>query len=381
MGDGHLLQAVDTNRDERFMREALALARRIPARPWPNPPVGALVVHGDEVLAGGAHEGAGTAHAEAVALAGLGDRSSGATLYCTLEPCNHHGRTPPCTEAILAAGIERVVCALRDPNPIAGGGVERLRAEGVEVTVGVLADDALELVWPYVCSDQFRRPYVELKTAMSLDGRFGPAGAPIGRPAYLTGEMARRDVHRRRRWFDLVLVGHNTARRDRPRLDIRLSPEPELGPLTAPEAGVVAGDGAPDAPLDRERWFVFHGDTAGVRVPADADGVPCRRRDDGTLDPRDVITAAASRGVQTILLEGGPRLAASFLAAGLVDRWVQYTAPLVLGDGPSWAGWPVDAVGSWSLHAVGRLGSDVCAVWDRPDLAIRREVLLAGGVG
>ncbi|MBD3219678.1 bifunctional diaminohydroxyphosphoribosylaminopyrimidine deaminase/5-amino-6-(5-phosphoribosylamino)uracil reductase RibD [bacterium] len=368
------------DRDEEFMLEALGLARRIPDRPWPNPPVGALVVRDGEVVGRGAHAGAGQPHAEVVALAAAGERAGGATLYCTLEPCNHHGRTPPCSEAILAAGIGRVVHAVADPNRSATGGAARLRDAGVAVRGGVLAAEALELIWPYVCSDQFERPYIELKTATSLDGRFGPAGATGGSPAYLTGEAARRDVHDRRRWVDLVLVGHGTARQDRPRLDTRLASEPPLGPSAPPLAGVVARDGGHDAPLDRDHWLVFHADTGPVHLAVDATGVPCHTLPGGAVDPRDLVGAITARGLHAIMLEGGPRLAAAFLALGLVDRWIQYVAPCVVGEGPIWPDWTAagDADG-WSLTRVDRIGRDVRMIWDRRDFASTLAILAAAG--
>ena len=161
------------------MSEALRLAALVEHRPWPNPPVGAIVVRDGEVVGRGAHQGPGTAHAEVLALREAGARARGATLYCTLEPCNHQGRTPPCTPAVVASGVSRVVVAMRDPNPkVAGGGLERLLDAGIGITLGVCADDALELVWPFVATGAFRRPFVWLKTATSLDGRFAPEARP-----------------------------------------------------------------------------------------------------------------------------------------------------------------------------------------------------------
>jgi diaminohydroxyphosphoribosylaminopyrimidine deaminase/5-amino-6-(5-phosphoribosylamino)uracil reductase len=356
-------------RDLRFMREALAAAMRIPTRPWPNPPVGAVVVRDETIVGRGGHVGAGAPHAERVALAEAGDAARGATLYCTLEPCDHHGRTPPCTEAILAAGIARVVYAVADPNPIAAGGAARLRGEGLAVEGGVLADACLDLVWPYVCTDQFRRPYVELKTAVSLDGRFGRIGSPPGAPFYLTGESARRDVHRRRRWVDLVLVGHGTARQDRPRLDTRLATDPDQGPTAPPAAGVVARDGGADAPLNAGHWLVFHDAAARPALSKDAEGVPCRVGADGALDPVDLVARCGERGLHTLMIEGGPRLAASFLAADLVDRWVLYLAPRTIGAGPTWPEWPASTPSGWSLTRSDRVGEDLRTVWDRRDYA------------
>lgn len=362
-----------SDQDARFLQDALDLAARIPRRPWPNPPVGAVVVHEGEVVGRGAHQGAGEAHAERIALAEAGPRARGATLYCTLEPCRHHGRTPPCTEAVLAAGIARVVIGIRDLNPPAGGGADQLHRAGLDVSVGVLGERCLELVWPFVASEAFARPYVELKTATSLDGRFGGVADPAGRPTYLTGEEARRQVHERRRWHDLVLVGAGTARHDRPRLDTRLVTAGAACPQAEPLAGCVT-DGnweAEPARLDRAQWLCFHPQDRPPdpsHLPAGAEPIACPAAAGG-VDPAGLLTVCQERGLQAIYLEGGPHLAAAFLSAGLVDRWVQYTSPLVLGGGATWpAAFAQDAAsGAFTLTRCGRVGDDLCAVWDRRD--------------
>jgi diaminohydroxyphosphoribosylaminopyrimidine deaminase/5-amino-6-(5-phosphoribosylamino)uracil reductase len=365
-----------TGTDRRFMREALDLAVRIPRRPWPNPPVGCVIVNDGEVVGRGAHLGAGAPHAERVALAEAGDRARGATLYCTLEPCDHHGRTPPCTDAILAAGVARVVAGVRDPNPPAGGGAQRLRTAGVAVTMGTLGESCLDLLWPFVCSDAFARPYVELKTALSLDARFGGVDDPAGRPCYLTSAPARRDVHRRRRWVDLVLVGHGTARHDAPRLDARLATDPADGPASDPAAGCVVSSVATDTRLDRERWLVFHPEGKNRHLAAGAEGVGCATTADGRVAPEAIVAACHARGLHTIMVEGGPRLAAAFLAAGLVDRWVQYHAPLALGDGPTW---PASVPCEVPMHLTEAepVGPDLRVIWDRLDVAAYRRRLAA----
>jgi diaminohydroxyphosphoribosylaminopyrimidine deaminase/5-amino-6-(5-phosphoribosylamino)uracil reductase len=355
-----------TPADHQHLREALGLAARIPRRPWPNPPVGCVVVREGEVVGRGAHLGAGEPHAERVALAEAGARARGATLYCTLEPCVHHGRTPPCTEAILAAGVRRVVAGVADRLPPAAGGADRLRREGLEVLVGVEAEACLEMIWPFVCSDGFARPYVELKTALSLDGRFGAAADPAGHPTYLTGDIARRDVHRRRRWVDLVLVGHGTARHDRPRLDARLAAHPDDGPREEPWAGCVVASAAADTPLARARWLVFHPEGKKADLAPGAEGVSCPTTAAGLVDPAAVLAACRDRGLHAVMVEGGPRLAAAFLAAGLVDRWVQYHAPRVLGAGPRWPE-VFAAAPDFTLTGCARLGGDLRAVWDRRD--------------
>jgi diaminohydroxyphosphoribosylaminopyrimidine deaminase/5-amino-6-(5-phosphoribosylamino)uracil reductase len=377
---------VPVDADARFLRTALDLARRIPRRPWPNPPVGAVVVRDGEVVGRGAHHGAGEPHAERVAIQEAGARARGATLYCTLEPCNHTGRTPPCTRAILESGIGRVVVAVGDPNPtVAGGGLEVLRDAGVEVEIDPrLADACLDLIWPFTCTDNFARPYVELKTATTLDGRFTPARRP-GRtdpgPVYVTGREALRDVHRRRRWVDLVLVGEQTARLDHPRLDGRLADAGDPCPAADPEAGYLDTDLSHDRGLNRDSFLVFCGEGAlalgAGDAPPGAELVGCAVSE-GRVDPADLLARAAARGIHAVMVEGGPELAASFLAAGLVDRWVHYTAPFVAGGG---ATWPADFsarlgpdTGIFHLTRVRRCGPDLCAVHDRRDF---RAVLAA----
>jgi len=354
------------------MTEALDLARRIPRRTWPNPPVGAVVVKAGEVVGRGAHHGAGLPHAEWLALREAGASALGATLYLTLEPCNHHGRTPPCTEAILRAGIARVVIGVRDPNPrVKGAGMDRLLGEGVEVTLGVGARECLELIWPFVASDGFVRPYVELKTAVSLDGRFGPRQRPNAAapgPTYLTGEDARREVHVRRRWLDLVLVGRGTAAADRPRLDTRLVPLDAACPAAEPLGGYVDTRLSLATGLRRERGLVFCAHDAPGEPPAGFEALRCPAGVDG-IHPAALLEAASARQVCAVLLEGGPRLAASFLAAGLVDRWTQYTAPVVLGDGVTWPEGFSAAGGGFTLTRSEPIGADLRTSWDRLDFA------------
>ena len=383
------------------MAEALRLAGRVPRRPWPNPPVGALVVgSGGEVVGRGGHEGAGTAHAEVVALQEAGERARGATLYCTLEPCNHHGRTPPCTPALIASGVRRVVIGVRDPNPVAAGGLERLLDAGIEVTLGVCAEEALELVWPFVVTEAFGRPFVWLKTATSLDGRFAPAERAERRPVYLTGERARHQVHVLRRWADVVLVGGATLRADAPRLDGRMVTADDACPACEPLPAVATSQPQVEGWAGR-RHVVFaprrggprendltqaslsgrrqapppritsaeapRGGETGPAAPALSPGTIVVECDacEGGVDPQSIVEAVASLGAHALLVEGGPRLAAAFLSAGLVDRWIAYTAPLVLGCGAGWPGREFGFGMEFSLTRVEACGPDVKAVWDR----------------
>jgi diaminohydroxyphosphoribosylaminopyrimidine deaminase / 5-amino-6-(5-phosphoribosylamino)uracil reductase len=355
--------------DREYMAEALRLAARIPRRPWPNPPVGAVVVQGRWVVGRGAHHGAGTDHAEVVALREAGEQARGATLYCTLEPCDHQGRTPPCAPAVLAAGVGRVVVAMRDPNPVSGGGLQRLREAGVDTRLGVLAEKALDLVWPFVATGAFDRPFVILKTATSLDGFFAPApeGRAIGRPFYLTGPEARREVHCLRRWCDVVLVGRQTMVADAPRLDGRLAGPDDACPDTEPlpayvDTGLSLATGWPRS------YLVFAGVQAAAgphRRLVEKNGgevVPCDELD-GHVDPRSLVARFHERGGHVLLVEGGPTLAASVLQHGLVDRWISYVAPVVLGSGVRWP--TGHGNGVFRLTRTGRIGPDAEAVFDR----------------
>ena len=358
------------------MAEALDLARGALHRTWPNPPVGAVVVRGDEVVGRGAHQGAGTPHAEPVALAEAGDKARGGTLYVTLEPCNHQGRTPPCAPAVVASGVTRVVVAMRDPNPaVIGGGCRHLRDCGVKVACGLGAAEALEMVWPFVCTDNFARPYVELKTAHSLDGFFAPPAATrtSAEPVFLTGEAARHDVHKRRRRVDLVLVGEGTVAADRPRLDGRLAAGDRDVPQDEPLAGYVDTDLSWTAGFDREQYVVFAGQSAAASpnlaaIAADGGRVVFCREREGRVDPADLVTQCRQAGWLSVMVEGGPHLAASFLRAGVVDRWLRYQAPVILGAGVGWpagflpAGAPDRA---FKLTATAALGPDLLTIHDR----------------
>lgn len=360
-----------TSRDTHFMSEAHRFARKLDARPWPNPPVGAVVVQGGEIVGRGAHHGPGTPHAEVAALDRAGDRARGGTLYVTLEPCNHQGRTPPCAPRVLASGVERVVVGVRDPNPgVAGGGVELLREAGLRVDVGVLARGCLELIWPFVVTEAFARPFVLLKTAASLDGCVAPADDPHGRPFYLTCDESLAEVHRQRRWCDLVLVGAGTVRADRPRLDGRRAAGGGWSPEQDPVPGCV--DARLDAaPAWRDDPFtVFTGPDADPAAAAalrdrGCTVIPCAARD-GRVDPADLLARAHAAGHRAIMVEGGPRLAAAFLRAGLVDRWVRFDAPLVLGDGRRWpADFRLEEAGAFHLTRATRSDRDALTIWDR----------------
>jgi diaminohydroxyphosphoribosylaminopyrimidine deaminase / 5-amino-6-(5-phosphoribosylamino)uracil reductase len=276
------------------LARAIELAREGGNRAHPKPTVGAVVVSNGEVVGEGATEPGGR-HGEVVALAAAGERARNATLYVSLEPCNHHGTTPPCTDAILAAGVERVVFGARDPNPEAAGGAERLREAGVDVEfVDSFEARAVNEAWRTWVTK--RRPFVIYKAGVTLDGRVTVPGE-----RWVTGEESRRLVHELRAEVDAVAVGGGTARADRPKLDAR----------------------DVETPRGQPRRLVF----SNGPLP---DGLDLELRT-GAL--ADELAELAKEGVQSLLLEGGPRLAASFLEADLVDKILLFVAPTLAGAG------------------------------------------------
>jgi len=307
----------------------------------PNPMVGAVVVKDGEVVGRGYHRGPGTPHAEAMALEEAGELSAGSTLYVTLEPCNHHGRTPPCTEAILARGVSRVVMAMRDPNPhVAGGGADRLREAGLRVEEGLLRREAAELNKGYLSLVLRGRPWLTVKMASTADGK---AAAPGGNSRWITGEEARRVVHRMRRECDAVMVGSGTAILDDPELTVRMVSLGKGRPprrvvvdsrLRLPLEGRLAMGGDPPVLVavaeghDRRAAEVLR--SRGVEV------LQCGNGD--MVDLHLLLRMLGERGVAHLLVEGGPRLVGSLFREGLVDEVVLFLAPRVLGnpEAPDW---------------------------------------------
>lgn len=297
--------------EEVAMRRALALAASPGVPTGPNPRVGCVMLDGNGATVGeGHHRGAGSPHAEADALARAGGRAGGATVVVTLEPCNHTGRTPPCAAALVAAGVARVVYAQADPNPVASGGGAALRAAGIEVAGGLLSDEAraLNRVWTFAVDHG--RPFVTWKFATSLDGR---SAAADGTSRWVSGTAARRDTHRLRGLADTLLVGTGTVAVDDPLLTVRDTDDRPL-----PEQPLRAVMGLRD--LDPGRRVLGE----------DAETIRLRTR-----DPHAALAELFARERQHAFLEGGPRLAAAFLSAGLVDEIVAYVAPFFLGAGAS----------------------------------------------
>jgi diaminohydroxyphosphoribosylaminopyrimidine deaminase / 5-amino-6-(5-phosphoribosylamino)uracil reductase len=315
--------------DERFMRRALALAERGWGQVSPNPMVGAVIVKDGSVVGEGFHAAFGDAHAEVAALAKAGGRARGATAYVTLEPCHHHGKTPPCTEALVAAGVARVVVAVRDPHDVAAGGADHLRSLGIAVDVGVLGDAARELNVAFLHAVRSDRPWVTLKLAVSIDGAVADHTRKTG---WLTGPAAREEVHRMRAQHDAVAVGMGTVLADDPALTVRDARAPRVPPVRVvfsrsgrlPVTSVLART-AREVPV----LVMAHDPDPAYEATLNEEGVE--------LIPAaslgEALRVLRARGIQSILVEGGARLAGSLLFEGLVDRLAVFTAPVLLGAG------------------------------------------------
>ncbi|MFI7491095.1 bifunctional diaminohydroxyphosphoribosylaminopyrimidine deaminase/5-amino-6-(5-phosphoribosylamino)uracil reductase RibD [Micromonospora echinaurantiaca] len=305
------------------MRRAIELAARGLGTTSPNPVVGCVLLDAAGAVVGeGFHAYAGGPHAEIVALAQAGERARGGTAVVTLEPCDHTGRTGPCSTALIQAGVARVVIAVPDPNPVASGGAATLRAAGIQVDLGVRAAEAEAGNVAWLTSMRRGWPYVIWKYAATLDGR---SAAADGTSMWITSEAARMDVHALRGTVDAVLVGVGTVLADDPRLTARNLRD---GTLAIRQPLRVVVDSAGRTPADaRVR------DGAARTWIATADEVGAGP--DGRVDLPALLAALHSRGIRAVLLEGGPQLAGAFLAAGLVDKIVGYVAPRLLGAGPA----------------------------------------------
>jgi len=325
----------DQSLDRRFMALALSLGRRGLGRTWPNPAVGAVIVKDGVIVGRGWTQAGGRPHAEIEALRRAGAAASTATLYVTLEPCSHHGKSPPCADAVIAAGISRVVSALEDPNPeVAGAGHARLRAAGIAVDVGIGAAEARHDHAGHILRFTAGRPHVLLKLAIAADGKAGAAGR---RPVAITGEAVRDRVHLLRAQSDAIMIGIGTALADDPLLTCRLPGMAKNSPVRVvadsmlrlpPKSRLVQS--AHDTPV----WAL-----AGMRAPQHAElnllasGVEVLRSPD-SADPLDLVDALellAAKGVTRLMVEGGPTLAGAFLAADLVDEAILFHSAKVVG--------------------------------------------------
>lgn len=325
--------------DSKFMRLALREAVKGQGRTSPNPCVGAVVVKDGRVVGRGYHRQAGAPHAEPIALRDAGRLARGATLYVTLEPCNHQGRTPPCTEAILQSGIKKVVAGMIDPNPrVAGGGCGYLAGRGLQVFSGVLEEQCREINLPFIKHSSTGLPWVVMKAGMSLDGRIAPAADPVGSSVYITGQQSRLEVHRIRDRLDAVLIGINTALADDPLLTVRLPGGRGRDPLR-----VVLDTGLrlpPTAAMLKQKstaaTWIFCGPKAAKkrRKLLEATGAVIKTVSTGAaggLDLKAVLAELGGAGVTSLLVEGGGKTHGSFLQAGLVNQVILFVAPKFLG--------------------------------------------------
>jgi len=361
------------NIDLEFMERALELAERGAGRTSPNPMVGAVIVYAGAVVGEGYHERAGADHAEIVAIKRAGERARGATMYVTLEPCSHYGRTPPCTDAIISAGIARVVAAHVDPHElVAGRGIERLKEAGIEVEVGMLETRARRLNEAHVKFSETGLPFVYMKYAMSIDGKIATR---TGNARWVTGEAARRRVHELRDRVDAIMVGSGTVRADNPELTTRLPDgrDPVRVVLDTharldPRARVFTS--ASDAPT----WLIVGEHCLDKQVRRFESGrqevVRCRTSAD-RIDLRAALRLLAERSIRSVLLEGGPTVATAALEQGLIDKVLCFVAPVVVGGSDA----PTPVVG----RGVGRM-ADALRLTDVEIERVGTDVLIQGYV-
>ena len=363
--------------DFRYMQLALALGRRGQGRTWPNPAVGAVIVKDGVIVGRGWTQAGGRPHAEPEALRRAGAAARGATLYVTLEPCSHFGKSPPCADAVIAAGIKRVVSAIEDPNPEVGGqGHARLRAAGIEVDVGLCKDEAARDHAGHFLRVGAKRPFVILKLALSADDRIAAAGH---QPVAITGEVAKARVHLLRAQSDAILVGIGTVLADDPMLTVRLPGLEAQSPVRVvlDRALRLPGESHLVHSARQTPLWVMTSDLAEapaamklgaagahvIRVPV-TDGPP------PGLDLKLVLSALAERGITRLMVEGGARVASSFLTAGLVDEVWLLRGPDAIGmDGiPALDTQPLSVITRsprWRAHATEALGKDTLTIYER----------------
>ncbi len=349
--------------DQEFMRLALELARRGAGLTSPNPMVGAVVVKEGRVIGSGFHRRAGGPHAEVLALDEAGAEARGADMYVNLEPCCHWGKTGPCVDRILEAGIARVVISMQDPNPrVSGRGMARLREEGVEVSLGLLKDEAARLNEPFIKWMLTGKPLVALKWAMTLDGRIATRQ---GESRWITSEDSRKEVHRLRAVYDAVLVGRGTVEKDDPSLTVRLVEGRNPRRIVLDTMGTV--------PLEA-RCLTEDGETIVAVAGATPDRVDALRTRGATVleltpkygrvDWQSLLDALAAMDITSVLVEGGAEVAASALEAGVVDKVLAFIAPRILGGrdalGPvGGAGWRLGEARDLEIRQVMRIGRDL----------------------
>lgn len=358
--------------DIRHMEHALRLARRGLGRTWPNPSVGALIIKENSVLGAATTAPSGRPHAETQVLAQVGAHSQGATLYVTLEPCAHQGKTPPCTDAIIAAGIKRVVVGCMDPNPlVAGKGIAKLRTAGIEVTENICTNDARAVGEGFLCVIEKGRPFITLKVATSLDGKIATAD---GESKWITGEASRRKVHALRGCHDALLTGIGTVLYDDPQLNCRL-PGCESD---SPQRVVMDGNlRMPHGAKALPAWLF----TSPQAVKTQKDKVRMLEEKGvsiftveqmaAKLSLHATLTILAEKGITRVLVEAGSALASEFMRHNLVDRLYWFRAPIIIGDGgiPAIEGHdaPLADLSRLSLQGTERFGGDILEIYDSPN--------------
>lgn len=357
--------------DEAIMGAALSLAARGLGRTRPNPSVGCILTHGKRIIARARTSDAGRPHAERRALEIAGPNAKGATAYVTLEPCSHHGATPPCAEVLINAGIARCVIALEDPDPrVSGRGTQMLRDAGIDVATGICEADARQLLSGYLTRQRLGRPEIALKLATTLDGRIATAS---GESRWITGPSARRLVHQMRGAADAVMIGSGTALADDPMLDVR-----DMGPVPQPIRVVVDTQLRIPATsrlalsADRQPVWVLHGSDADGAI-LEHSAVTCisvPTGPNGSVSLAEAMQELGKRGISSVLCEGGAGLGAGLLREGLVDRIALFTAGKAIG------GEGIPALGelglrslsdapSFTLEGVRPVGEDTLSLWQR----------------
>ena len=367
---------IQSESHEYYMQMAIGLACRALGRTTPNPPVGAVIVRDGKILGRGFHPKAGEPHAEIFALRDAGENAHGADIYVTLEPCSHHGRTPPCCDALIAAGVGRVFVGMVDPNPqVSGKGISRLRAAGIDVHVGVLEKECRRLVAPFVMHTTSGRPLFILKSALTLDGH---TATRSGHSQWITSSVSRRHVHQVRDRVDAIMIGSGTALRDNPKLTTRLNP-PGHDPVRivvdsrlriSPDSHLIChGSCSPTwvvtvAMADEEKIAALK-HSAGVEV------LKVAATAEGQVDLLALAQCLGQRGVQSVLVEGGSILNNSLFRAGLIDRVMIYMAPKLLGGN--------DGYGLFSGQGVDSL-DDCLHLEDFRVTTLGEDILLEGEV-
>jgi diaminohydroxyphosphoribosylaminopyrimidine deaminase/5-amino-6-(5-phosphoribosylamino)uracil reductase len=335
---------IESSNHHNFMHHALELARANLGQTWPNPSVGAVIVKNNQIAGEGATARGGRPHAEAIALTAAGENARGATMYVTLEPCSHHGKTPPCTKAIINAGIAEVVIACRDPHPEHGGGIQQLRAAGIKVIEGVCENEARELNRGFISVVERNRPYIAMKIATSSDGKiaYPPPRPSLSRGEevkWITGQAARTHGQRLRSEFDAIVTGIGTVLADDPQMTVRIPGLENKSPVR-----VV---------LDRQG-----------RLPANARIHPAWVLNNPNVET--ALTELTQKGITRLFIEAGQGINTAFLEAGLVDRVYWYKAPFAIGGGGLSAlkhAHPILGYGKWTMETTENLGNDVLEVW------------------